>query len=75
MIKAAKAEALIRRVLAHTPPGLFQHMMRTINSQVGAGWGGAGAGRAGLEAAAGGAGLPCKGCAWAALIPSFSYHD
>lgn len=36
MIKAAKAEALIRRVLAQTPPGLFQHMMRTINSQVGA---------------------------------------
>jgi hypothetical protein len=34
MIKAAKAEALIRRVLAQTPPGLFQHMMRTINSQV-----------------------------------------
>lgn len=34
MIKAAKAEALVRRVLSHTPPGLFQHMMRTINSQV-----------------------------------------
>lgn len=34
MIKAAKAEALIRRVLRTTPPGLFQHMMRTINSQV-----------------------------------------
>ena len=34
MIKAAKAEALIRRVLQSTPPGLFQHMMRTINSQV-----------------------------------------
>ena len=35
VIKAAKAEALIRRVLQSTPPGLFQHMMRTINSQVG----------------------------------------
>jgi hypothetical protein len=35
MIKAAKAEALVRRVLQSTPPGLFQHMMRTINSQVG----------------------------------------
>lgn len=34
MIKAAKAEALTRRVLQSTPPGLFQHMMRTINSQV-----------------------------------------
>ena len=34
MIKAAKAEALVRRVLHSTPPGLFQHMMRTINSQV-----------------------------------------
>jgi hypothetical protein len=35
MIKAAKAEALIRKVMHSTPPGLFQHMMRTINSQVG----------------------------------------
>ena len=35
MIKAAKAEALIPKVMHSTPPGLFQHMMRTINSQVG----------------------------------------
>ena len=35
LIKAAKAEALIRKVMHSTPPGLFQHMMRTINSQVG----------------------------------------
>lgn len=45
MIKAAKAELLIRRVMQHTPPGLFQHMMRTVNSQVGGhlvgGWVGA----------------------------------
>lgn len=35
MIKAARAEALIRKVLSKTASGLFQHMMRTINSQVG----------------------------------------
>lgn len=34
-IKVAKSEALLRRVLAQTPPGLFQHMMRTVHSQVG----------------------------------------
>eukprot|EP00887_Chlorella_sp_A99_P005760 scaffold1.g5760.t1 len=34
MIKVTKAEALVRRVLASTPPAKFQHMMRTINSQV-----------------------------------------
>lgn len=34
LIKAAKAESLIRKVLQHTPPGIFQHMMRTIQSQV-----------------------------------------
>lgn len=34
MIKAARAEALIRKVLSKTASGLFQHMMRTINSQV-----------------------------------------
>lgn len=33
MIKVAKAESLLRRMLARTPPGLFQHMMRTVNSQ------------------------------------------
>lgn len=32
-IKTAKAEALLRRILSSTPPGLFQHMMRTMNSQ------------------------------------------
>lgn len=34
MIKVAKAEALVRRVLRSTPPSKFQHMMRTINSQL-----------------------------------------
>ncbi|GAB4816154.1 hypothetical protein N2152v2_003200 [Parachlorella kessleri] len=33
-IRVAKAEALLRRILATTPAGLFQHMMRTIHSQV-----------------------------------------
>ena len=34
MVKVAKAESLLRRMLQRTPAGLFQHMMRTVNSQV-----------------------------------------
>jgi tetratricopeptide (TPR) repeat protein len=34
MIKAGKAETLLRRLMPHTPPGIFQHMMRTFNSQI-----------------------------------------
>lgn len=62
MIKAAKAEALIRRVLAQTPPGLFQHMMRTINSQVGT----QGAGR---QHAAGWLGQRSWQLCWCYLLP------
>jgi tetratricopeptide (TPR) repeat protein len=34
MIKVGKAETLLRRLMPHTPPGIFQHMMRTFNSQI-----------------------------------------
>lgn len=34
MIKVGKAETLLRRLMPHAPPGIFQHMMRTFNSQI-----------------------------------------
>lgn len=34
MIKVNKTEGLLRRLLSHTHSGIFQHMMRTFNSQV-----------------------------------------